>query len=478
MSLKIYNTISRTIDEFIPGGILKKTNSDYPAVTIYSCGPTVHNYAHIGNFRTFIFNDFLRRYLKFRNFKVNHAMNITDVDDKTINGANENNQTLKEYTDKYTEIFLEDLKTLNIEPVEHLPKATESIDEIIDLITNLKKKDLIYEKDNSIYFSITKYEKYGKLSNLENRDIKSGLRYDTDEYDKEDIRDFALWKKSKEDEISWETPFGDGRPGWHIECSAMIRKIFNSTIDIHTGGVDLIFPHHENEMAQSEAAYDEQFVRYWIHAEHLLVGGKKMSKSLGNFYTLKDLLDKGYSPRSIRYLLISSHYRKQLNFTLNGLKQTDQALQRIDNFIFRLNEIKTNIQKNNDSNITIICEKFLSNFATSVDNDLNISKGFGTLFDFIHNINSLIDSNNVSLDDKDIIIQTLEKIDSVIGIIFFNKKANLDDNDESRINELIKERDNAKKNKDYAKSDEIRDLLKNEGIILEDSKEGTRWKKI
>ncbi|HOT19286.1 MAG TPA: class I tRNA ligase family protein, partial [Spirochaetota bacterium] len=251
----------------MPGGIAKDSIAEYPPVTIYSCGPTVYSYAHIGNFRTFIFNDFLRRYLKFRGYTVNHAMNITDVDDKTIAGALKEGVTLKEYTDKYTRIFFEDCKTLNIEPVEHYPRATESIDAMIDIIAHLDKKGLVYEKDGSLYFSIAKFHKYGQLSNVTSMDIKAGARYDADEYTKEDVRDFALWKAPKENELYWETPFGKGRPGWHIECSAMVRKIFGTTIDIHTGGVDLIFPHHENEIAQSEAAYDEPFVRYWLHVE-------------------------------------------------------------------------------------------------------------------------------------------------------------------------------------------------------------------
>jgi cysteinyl-tRNA synthetase len=336
MTLKIYNTLSRRVDELIPGGLKKENTADYPPVTIYSCGPTVYSYAHIGNFRTFMFNDFLRRYLKFRGYRVNHAMNLTDVDDKTINGAARENVTLKEYTERYIDIFLQDLKTLNIEAVEHMPRATESIDDMVDIIRALDEKGLIYEKEGSIYFSIAGWERYGRLSQLDRREIKTGLRYDTDEYDKDDVRDFALWKGAKEEAVSWETPYGRGRPGWHIECSAMIRRIFGTTIDIHTGGVDLIFPHHENEIAQSEAAYGETFVRHWIHAEHLLVDGAKMSKSRGNFYTLRDLMEKGMSPRSIRYLLLSAHYRKQFNFTLDGIRQADQALSRIDNLMVRL----------------------------------------------------------------------------------------------------------------------------------------------
>ena len=291
MSLKIYNTLNRRIEELIPAGVKKDNPCDYPPVTIYTCGPTVYGYAHIGNFRTFVFNDLVRRYLKFRGFRVNHAMNITDVDDKTIKGASEAGVTLEEYTKKYTEIFFEDLRALNIEPVEHNPKATESIKEIIDILEKIDEAGMLYEKEGSSYFNISKFSEYGKLSLLDKREIKSGISFDADEYEKEDVRDFALWKAKKEGEPFWDTPYGPGRPGWHIECSAMIRKIFGATIDIHIGGVDLIFPHHENEIAQSEVAYKEKFVRYWIHSEHLLVDGAKMSKSLGNFYTLRDLLE-------------------------------------------------------------------------------------------------------------------------------------------------------------------------------------------
>ena len=318
--LKIYNTMSHQIEELVPGGVRQESVDKYPPVTIYCCGPTVYNYAHIGNFRTYVFNDLLRRYIKFKGFSVNHAMNITDVDDKTIAGSMKEKISLKEYTERYTEIFFNDLKTLNIEPVEHNPRATDSVDAMDDIINKLDEKGIVYEQDGSLYFSIAKFPSYGRLSKLDTREIKSGARYDADEYKKDDVRDFALWKSTAEGEPSWTIKKGTGRPGWHIECSAMIRKIFGGTIDIHTGGVDLVFPHHENEIAQSEAAYGEQFVRYWIHGEHLLVDGAKMSKSLGNFYTLNDLVEKGYAPRSIRYLLMSAHYRKQLNFSLDGLK--------------------------------------------------------------------------------------------------------------------------------------------------------------
>ncbi|MCL1865548.1 MAG: cysteine--tRNA ligase [Spirochaetes bacterium] len=472
MSLKIYNTLNRRIEELIPGGVKKDNIEDYPVVTIYTCGPTVYGYAHIGNFRTFVFSDFIRRYLKFRGFKVNHAMNITDVDDKTIKGAAANHVTLEEYTQKYTDIFFEDLRTLNIEPVEHNPKATESIKDIIDILEKIDEAGMLYEKDGSLYFNISKFSEYGKLSLLDKREIKSGISFDADEYEKEDVRDFALWKAQKEGEPFWETPYGQGRPGWHIECSAMIRKIFGTTIDIHIGGVDLIFPHHENEIAQSEAAYKEKFVRCWIHSEHLLVDGAKMSKSLGNFYTLRDLLAKGFSPRSIRYLLMSAHYKKQLNFTFEGIKQADQALERIDNFIVRLID-----RKGDGENLEVksFTDKLIHEFIETVDNDLNISGGLGVFFDFIHKINLMITDDKISKKDAENILAALKILDQVFGFIFFENE--VEDPDKDRIDKLVDERIRAKKNKDFSRADEIRELLKNEGIILEDTKDGTRWKR-
>jgi cysteinyl-tRNA synthetase len=474
VSLRIYNTLTRKIDELIPGGIKKDKPEDYPAVSIYSCGPTVYSYAHIGNFRTFIFNDFLRRYLKFRGFRVNHAMNITDVDDKTIKGSMQEGITLAEYTEKYTEIFYEDLRALNIEPVEHNPKATESIDEMISILTNIDKNGILYEKEGSLYFNIGKFPNYGKLSLLDKREIKSGVSFDADEYEKEDVRDFALWKAPKENEPFWETPYGPGRPGWHIECSAMIRKIFGTTIDIHTGGVDLIFPHHENEIAQSEAAYGETFVRHWIHTEHLLVDGAKMSKSAGNFYTLRDLLAKGYSPRSIRYLLMSAHYKKQLNFTLDGITQADQALERIDNFLVRLNDRKGTGGENPE--IEAACSALINDFSETVDNDLNISGGLGVFFDFIHKMNTMISEDKASAKDAEKILDSVKRLDQVFGFIFYGADEE-NDADKERIDLLVNERIQAKKDKQFARADEIRELLKNEGIILEDTKDGTRWKR-
>ncbi len=473
MTLRIHNTLTGMAEEIIPGGAHRDSPADYPPVTIYSCGPTVYGYAHIGNFRTFVFNDFLRRYLKFRGYRVDHAMNITDVDDKTIAGANSENITLAEYTARYTAIFLEDLKKLNIEPVEHMPRATESIDAMIDIIARLKEKGFVYDKDGSLYFSIARFDDYGKLSRLDAREIKTGLRYDTDNYEKDDVRDFALWKAPKEGELSWDTPFGAGRPGWHIECSAMIRKIFGTTIDIHTGGVDLIFPHHENEIAQSEAAYGEKFVRHWIHAEHLLVNGSKMSKSLGNFYTLRDLLDKGHSPRSIRYLLVSAHYRKQYNFTLEGIGQADQALARIDNLIVRLRDVKKVGPL--DPAIRDMADKMIADFTEAVDDDLNISRGLGVFFEFVHDVNTLINEDRITRTGCDAVLDTMKSLDAVLGVIFFDDPA-AKAIDGSWVESMIAERIAAKKDKNFARADGIRKQLLEKGVVLEDTKEGTRWK--
>jgi len=472
VTLKIYNTMTRSLEEFIPGGEKKECIEDYPAVTLYSCGPTVYSYAHIGNFRTFVFNDFFRRYLKFRGYTLNQTMNITDVDDKTIAGSLRDGVTLGEYTEKYTKIFFEDLETLNIEKVEHYPRATDSIDAMIDILKRIDEKGLLYEKEGSLYFSISKYDDYGHLSKLDKREVKAGARYDADEYEKDDLRDFALWKAAKEDEPTWDTPYGKGRPGWHIECSAMIRKIYNSTIDVHTGGVDLIFPHHENEIAQSEAAYDEKFSRYWIHVEHLLVDGGKMSKSAGNFYTLRDLIEKGYSAREIRYLLLSAHYRKQLNFTFDGLKQASQALERIDNFIVRVNDSKPASGENSADSVI---EEFIKVFTGTVDADLNISGGIGVFFDFITRINTLIDEGRLTAQDIENINRTIGHVDSVFGFIYLGDAES--DLDEDKINGLVEERKQAKADKNYVRSDEIRDELLDMGVVLEDTKDGTRWKR-
>lgn len=473
MTLKFYNTIEHRTQEFIPANNNK--------VKIYSCGPTVYNYAHIGNFRTFVANDLIRRYLKYKGYEVEHVVNITDIDDKTIKGSQSEGLALKDYTEKYTRLFFDDCASLNIEPVEHNPRATDFIPDMIQFIETLDQKGFTYNADNSVYFKISSFPLYGSLSNIDMSGMKSGLRYDTDEYQKDDIRDFVLWKGKKEGEPSWQAPFGEGRPGWHIECSAMSQKILGETIDIHTGGVDLIFPHHENEIAQSEAHSGKTFVRYWLHVEHLLVDNKKMSKSLGNLYTLNDLYEKGYTGREIRYLLISAHYRKKLNFTLEGLDAAKSAIKKMDHLLLRLREEKESKNAKKFS----IKEKnqFLENFAEALDDDLNISESLGALYRWIHSINQTLeqssDISSVSSIDAEEILGTLQRVDSVYGFIFpYDERLNETfeaEISEKDIEDLIQERTASKATKNFQRADEIREQLQSLGIQLEDTAQGTRW---
>ncbi len=458
--IKFYNTLTRKLDEFVP--------YEDNIVRIYSCGPTVYDYAHIGNFRSYVFSDLLRRFLKYKGYKVIHVMNITDVDDKTIRNSKEKNMSLKEYTEKYTDEFFKDLETLNIEKVEYYPRATEHINDMIELIKKLDKNGYIYESNGSIYYKISKFKNYGKLSKLDLSKAKDGARVDVDEYNKEDVKDFVLWKAKKEDEPFWETPYGEGRPGWHIECSTMSMKYLGETLDIHTGGVDLIFPHHENEIAQSEGATGKTFVRYWLHCEHLIVEGEKMSKSKGNFYTLRDILSQGFSPMAIRYLLLSVHYRKQLNFTKESLNGAEQAVDRIHSFYNSIKQLKTTKDK---TNIKDKLKPHLEEFDKNMEDDLNIAAALGNLFDFIHTTNKFIEKHKISHEDKTFILESLKKIDSILGIL------KEDDYIDDKIKEMIEKRQEARKNKDYKTADEIRDILSKMGIIIEDTADGIRWRK-
>ena len=463
--IKFYNTLTRSLDEFKP------LNDNI--VTIYSCGPTVYDYAHIGNFRSYIFADILRRFLKYKGYKVVQVMNITDIDDKTIKGSRESGISLKEWTKKYIEAFFEDLDKLNIERVEYYPKATEHISDMIELIKKIEKNGYTYEKDGSVYFRISKFKEYGKLSRIDFSGIKEGARVDVDEYNKEDAKDFVLWKRYKEGEPYWDTIYGKGRPGWHIECSTMSMKYLGETIDIHTGGVDLIFPHHENEIAQSESATGKQFVRFWLHCEHLIVNGEKMSKSKGNFYTLRDLIQKGFSPTAIRYLLLSVHYRSQLNFTFESLNAASQAVNKIRNFYNIVRELK--IKNNKDFGLQNELKKFIINFEKEIENDLNISPALAEVFEFIRTANKFIDEEKITEDDRKFILNSMENFDKILGILDFGK--NIEELPDD-IKKLIEERQIARKNKDYKKADEIRERLKNMGIVLEDTKDGVRYRKI
>ncbi|MCP2520055.1 cysteine--tRNA ligase [Candidatus Aminicenantes bacterium AC-335-B20] len=460
--LRFYNTLKGEIETFKPiePGVVK----------LYTCGPTVYDYAHIGNFRAYIFEDLLKRTLKYFGYRVIHVMNITDVDDKTIAGSKREYKSLNEFTEKYIKAFFEDIKTLNIEKADYYPRATEHIDEMVKIIKGLLEKGHAYEKDGSIYFKISSFPNYGRLSKIKIEDLKSTGRVDTDEYTKENIHDFVLWKAKKEGEPFWETELGPGRPGWHIECSAMSMKYLGETFDIHCGGVDNIFPHHENEIAQSEAYTGKKFVNYWLHCHHLIVNGEKMSKSKGNFYTLRDLLAKNYNPKAIRFLLMSTHYRKVLDFTFEGLKQANSAIQRIQNFIYELEN--EDFHEGESKEVKEILIETSKQFDEGLEDDLNISVSLTALFSMIKKINILRNKKKVFKKDVENILKWLKKINTVLGFLEFEVKKELPPD----ILAKIKEREKARREKNYALADKIREELFKKGIILEDTKEGTRWK--
>ncbi len=457
--LKFYNTLTRKKEEFKP---IKKG-----FVGLYTCGPTIYNYAHIGNFRTYIFEDILRRYLKYKGFKVKQVMNLTDVDDKTIKNSQKEGMRLTEFTSKYADAFFEDINSLNIETAEHYPKATDHVKEMVKLISKLLKKGIAYKgEDGSIYFSVTKFKDYGKLANINVKELKAGARVKQDEYEKDSASDFALWKAWDKDdgEVYWETELGKGRPGWHIECSAMSMKYLGEHFDIHTGGIDNMFPHHENEIAQSESATGKKFVNYWLHSEHLIVDGKKMSKSLGNFYTLRDLLDKGYDAKSIRYLLLATHYKQPLNFMFSGLKSGKRAITRLNDFMRWLEDVEGEHNPKVEGLIVDAAQKFEG----GMDDDLNISEALGAVFEFVKEIYK----TKMNKEDSEKAIKQMIKFDTVLGILDSEKMV-LD----SEIENLLTEREHARLKKDFGKADEIRDKLRDKGIILEDTPKGVRWKR-
>ncbi|MFH1770505.1 MAG: cysteine--tRNA ligase [archaeon] len=464
MAIKVYNTLTRKKEVFKP---INKGK-----VNMYSCGPTVYNYAHIGNLRSFIFADILKKYLKFKGLKVKHVMNITDVDDKTIRDSREEGKTLKEFTEFYTKEFFKDFKTLNIEKPDIIPKATETIPSMVKLVKSLLNKKIAYKgKDGSVYYDISKFKNYGKLAHVKITELKVGERVKQDEYDKASATDFALWKAhDKEDgDVFWKTDIGKGRPGWHIECSAMSMDNLGETFDIHTGGVDLIFPHHENEIAQSEAATGKKFVKYWIHGEHLVVDGKKMSKSLGNFYTLRDILDKGYDPRAIRYELMATHYKQKLNFTLKGLEGSKISVERLQEFVNKLDSVDG--KENKD--VEKLIETAKKNFEKSMDDNLNISEALASIFDFTKEINKLIASEKMNKKNASSVKKFMQSIDSVLGVLSFEKQGVPKD-----IMNLVKKREEARNKKDWAASDKIRDELKEKGFYVDDTPKGAIVKRL
>ena len=489
MALKLFNTLSRSIQDFTP--------SRKGVVGMYCCGPTVYDFAHIGNWRTFVFGDLVRRTLEFKGLAVTHVMNITDVEDKIIKRVRENKTSLRDFTGKYEAAFFEDLLTLNCKMPHHTPHATEHIAEIISLIEKLVQRGIAYKAaDGSVYFSIEKYRgygcTYGQLLKLNFDEMRAGERVKSDEYAKESVADFALWKARvpEDGDVFWPSPWGKGRPGWHIECSAMSMKILGPSFDLHVGGEDLIFPHHEDEIAQSEGATGKPFVKHWLHGAHLLVEGKKMSKSLGNFFTLRDLLAKGFTGREIRYLLLTAHYRETFNFTLEGLQGARAALARIDECLGKLRERAADVSsagqtsKNPVSTVTPSsrnCRQdagstLLESFSATLDDDLNISAAWAAVFEWVRETNKRIaESRNggMSATDAAAALTAWDKVDSVLGIGTPNEIEV-----PAELAALLEARQAARKAKDFKRADAIRDELKAKGWVIEDTPKGPKLKKL
>src|SRR5690348_4082027 len=483
MALKLFNTLSRSIQEFTPLDPAGKR------VGMYCCGPTVYDFAHIGNWRTFVFADLVRRYLEFKGYAVMHVMNITDVEDKIIKGIRETKTTLREFTGKYEAAFLEDWETVNCVRPHEMPHATEHITEIIALIEKLVSRGLAYQSaDGSVYFSIQKYRggggTYGRLLKLNFDELRVGDRVAADEYNKESVADFALWKARvpADGEVFWPSPWGEGRPGWHIECSAMSMKMLGVSFDLHLGGEDLKFPHHEDEIAQSEGATNQPFVKYWLHGAFLLVEGKKMSKSLGNFFTLRDLLARGFTGREIRYLLLTAHYRETFNFTLEGLQGARAALARLDECLGKLRQITGNAgfqpaslptKERQPAGKMPALPAVLQRFSDSLDEDLNISAAWGAVFEWVRETNRCIAEHSLSATDAAEALAAWDKIDSVLGI-----GAPAETVAPADIVALLEARQAARKAKDFKKSDALRDALKAKGWAIEDTSKGPRLKRI
>ena len=494
MALQLFNTLSGKIEEFHP--------LEDNLIRMYACGPTVYDYGHIGNFRTFVAVDVLRRFFKQSGYKLKHVMNITDVEDKIIRNAARDGVTVQEYTKKYTDAFLEDSDALNIQHPELLAKATEHIQEMAHFIAALRDKGYAYQTDDgSYYFRIAKFPEYGKLSKKDFEGMTDGARVDVDEYEKDNARDFALWKAPKPGEAMWETEIGPGRPGWHIECSQMSMKYLGDSFDIHCGGEDLIFPHHENEIAQSEALTGKPFVKVWIHSRFLLVEGEKMAKSAGNFFTVRDLVLMGHKPSSIRFLLMSVPYRKQLNFTFDGLTQAANSVERLRNFKRRLET--SQFPAGSNSAIAEVAEKASTEMRAALDDDLNTARALGAVFDLVRDANAAADNGQVHQDNVSNLLQVLDQFEEIFAILKDDdaakvratvewakadgkadkisaaagelaKAASLSDDD---VEKLVAEHSQARKTRDFARSDTIRNQLAENGIILENTKEGVRWKR-
>ena len=464
--LRFFNTLTGQVEEFQP---MREGE-----VGMYFCGPTVWSYAHVGNFRSIIFADILRRYLKFKGYRLTHVMNITDVEDRIIAYSMEKGVTIDEYTAEYIAAYWEDFDALGCERPDVVPRATRHVPEMVSIIERLEEHGHAYRSDGSVYYRISSFPEYGKLSKINFAGNIAGAseRIQSDRYEKEDARDFALWKEADSpDEPAWDTTLGRGRPGWHIECSAMSMKYLGETFDIHLGGVDLIFPHHENEIAQSEGATGKQFVRYWVHAEHLKVEGETMSKSKGNYYTFRDLKEMGYSPVAIRYYLLSVPYRKQLNFTFEGLRAAGTTVERLRDFRKRVDEAR--VEPGQNAQVHEAAARALAEFEAGMDDDLNTAVALAALHNLMREVNTALNDHTVLEENRREVLSLLDRFDSVLNVLGQDEAEMLD----ADIQALIDERQEARRRRDFARADEIRDQLTGHGITLEDTKDGVRWKR-
>jgi cysteinyl-tRNA synthetase len=460
--MRFYNTLTRSVDPLVPG--------EPGVVRLYTCGPTVYDFAHIGNFRTYVWEDLLRRTLEHHGLRVIQVMNITDIEDKILARMAAEGKTLDEVTAPFIAAFFEDLATMRVEPAEHYPRATHHVPEMIALGQRLAARDLTYESQGSLYFRIEAFPGYGKLSGVEGREMRPGARVDHDEYDKDDVRDFVLWKATRAGEPTWDSPFGPGRPGWHLECSAMSIRYLGETFDLHTGGVDNIFPHHENEIAQSEGATGRPFVRHWMHAAHLMVDGEKMAKSKGNFYTLRDLVARGHDPRALRLLLLETHYRTPLNFTFAALDRAAGEVRRLDDLAHRLSRETGGPGADEPLERTI--EDELVEFGAGLADDLNVSRTFGAVFRLVRAAHVAMDRGALPTSTRDKLVQALARLDSVLALSA-GEAATID----AEVEAAIEARAEARRRRDWAGADRIRDELAAKGIVLEDTSSGTVWKR-
>ncbi len=469
--LRFFNTLARRLEPFrplVPG-----------QVRMYTCGPTVYNDPHIGNLRTFLFEDVLRRSLRYLGYEVVQVMNLTDVDDKTIRDAAKAGLALDDYTAPFIEGFFRDLALLHIEPADHYPRATHHIPEMIAIIERLLERGHAYQaEDGSVFFRIATDEDYGRLSGFDLAEVKRGERVAADEYDKEDVRDFVLWKAAKPGEPSWPSPWGPGRPGWHIECSAMSMKYLGESFDVHCGAVDNIFPHHENEIAQSESATGTTFAHTWLHSEHLIVDGEKMSKSLGNFFLLADLLGRGADPRAIRYLFLSVHYRQKLNFTFQALEAAAGALRRIDEMRFRVESATESGAASPE--LAAAAAALGEGFAAALADDLNLSPALAAVFGFVKEVNVLVEAGRLGDGDRERVRAALADVDRVLGVLdaeAWRAESAEQGPSAEEVERRIAERQEARARRDFAAADRVRDELHAQGILLEDTPQGTRWKR-